>query len=203
MLVERNGKAPRVDSTTRVADSACIIGDVTIGPRCHIDHQVVIESAGPPIRIGECVIIFAGSVVRSVGGRSRPAFEAAVGDRTLIAPHCTLSGCRIGAFCYVATATVVLQGATVGDYSRLGVQSIVHAKTTLPEGTRVGMRHIAAPARGGFTSTADVEAARQAVAAAGFFETAFGVEETDSIRLHDQVMTRLLEEVQAWEDRPL
>jgi carbonic anhydrase/acetyltransferase-like protein (isoleucine patch superfamily) len=203
MLVERNGKAPRVDSTTRVADSARIVGNVTIGPRCYIDHQVVIESAGPPVHIGEGVIIFPGSVVRSVGGRSRPAFDVVVGDWTLIAPHSTVTGCHIGSYCYVATAAIVLQGASVGDYSRLGVGSIVHAKTALPEGTRVGMRHVAAPRREGFISTADIEEARQAVGAAGFFETAFGLEETDSADLHERVMRRLLDEVHAWEDRPL
>jgi hypothetical protein len=114
-----------------------------------------------------------------------------------------VSGCHIGSYCYVATAAIVLQGASVGSYSRLGVGSIVHAKTALPKGTRVGMRHVAAPGPAGFVSTADVEVARQAVGAAGFFETAFGLDETDSADMHERVMRRLLDEVHAWEDRPL
>lgn len=202
MLIARNGKAPRVSSTAKVADSACIVGDVTIGPGCFIDHQVVIESAGPPIDIAESVIIFSASVIRSVGGRSRPAYDVAIGARTLIAPHGTVTGCRIGRYCYLATAAIVLQGATVGDHSRLGVGSIVHVKTTLPERTRVGMRHVAVPAPDGFISTADVELARQAVGAAGFFEAAFGVE-AHAASLHEEIITRLLEEVHGWNDRVL
>ena len=202
MLIARNGKAPRVSPTSRVADSARIVGDVTIGPGCFIDHQVVIESAGPPIDIAESVIVFAASVIRSVGGRSRPAFDVVIGARTLIAPHCTVTGCRIGRYCYVATAAIVLQGTTVGDHSRLGVSSIVHVKTTLPEHTRVGMRHVAVPTPHGFISTADVEVARQAVGAAGFFEAAFGLE-ADAASLREEVITRLLEEVHGWDDRAL
>ena len=203
MVFRRSGKAPRIDSTARVAESAHIIGDVTIQGGCYIDHHVVIESAGPPIEIGHGVIIFAGSVVRSVGGQSRPPFAVAIGNRTLIAPHCTITGCHIGRHCYVATAAIVLQGATVGDHSRLGIASIVHAKATLPNGTRVGMRHIAVPTRDGFMSTAAIDRAREAVGAADFFESAFGLEETDPVSLHERVMTQLLNEVHAWDDRPL
>ena len=202
MLIERNGKSPHVSETARVADSARLVGDVTIGAGCYIGYQVVIESAGPPIDLGESVIVFPGSVIRSVGGRSRPPFQVSIGPRTLIAPHCTITGCTIGHHCYLATAAIVLQGAIVGPYSRLGVGSIVHAKTTLPEGSRVGMRQMAVPTRDGFMSTADVEAARQAVSTAGFFEMAFALEQ-DSEDLHEAVMTRLLEEVHGWDDRPL
>jgi hypothetical protein len=125
-----------------------------------------------------------------------------IGARTLIAPQCTLTGCRIGRYCYVATAAIMQQGATVGDHSRLGVGSIVHVKTTLPARTRVGMRHIAVATDDGFIDTADVELARQAIEVAGFFEAAFGVE-ADAEGLHEEVITRLLDEVHSWDDRVL
>jgi carbonic anhydrase/acetyltransferase-like protein (isoleucine patch superfamily) len=40
MLITRNDKAPRVDATARIADSARIVGDVNVGARCYIDHNV-------------------------------------------------------------------------------------------------------------------------------------------------------------------
>jgi carbonic anhydrase/acetyltransferase-like protein (isoleucine patch superfamily) len=203
MLTERNGKRPRVHPSAVIADSARVIGDVTIGSRCYIDHHVVVESSGPPIDIGDDVIVFAGSVIRSVGGSGRPAFPVDIGARSLIAPHCTLTGCRIGHHCYIATAAIALQGAIVGDQCRIGVAAIVHANTVLPRDTRVGMRHVAVPTQDGFISTADIEVARKAVGAAGFFETAFGLKDTDPASLHEQVMMRLLEEVHAWHDSPL
>ncbi|MFL5493511.1 MAG: gamma carbonic anhydrase family protein, partial [Gemmatimonadales bacterium] len=187
----------------RIADSARIVGDVTVGARCYIDHQVVIESSGPAIEIGPEVIVFAGSVVRSVGGHARPPFAVTIGARTLVSPHCTLTGCRIGRMCYLATAAIVLQGAVLGSGTLIGAGAMAHAGTRLPEGTRVGMRHIAVPAEDGFLSTADIERARETLGPASFFETAFGLGDTDQASRHEQLMAQLLEEVSRWHDEPL
>jgi carbonic anhydrase/acetyltransferase-like protein (isoleucine patch superfamily) len=89
MLVTRSGNTPRIAGTATVAASAIIVGDVTVRG-CYVDHGVIIESSGPPITISHDVAIFAGAVLRSVGGESRPAFPLNVGDRTLIGPQCSL-----------------------------------------------------------------------------------------------------------------
>jgi len=202
VLITRNGQAPQVDPDATVAATAQIVGDVRIGARAYVDHGVVIESSGPPIEIGGEAIVFAGAVIRSVGGSSRPSFPVSIGERTLISPQCALAGCRVGLGCYVATAAIVLQGATIGDHVRVGAGAIVHATTVVPHGARVGMRHVAVPSPEGFTSTADIESARRRVAAVDFFETAFGAAEADQDRLHEQVMRTLLDEVHGWQDEP-
>jgi len=38
MLIERNGEAPRVHSSVRIAPSATIVGNVRIGARAYVDH---------------------------------------------------------------------------------------------------------------------------------------------------------------------
>ena len=103
MQVGRNGETPEIAAEARIASSAAIVGNVRIGAGCYIDHGVVIESGGLPIVIGDETIIFAGAVLRSVGGGSRPRFEVELGKRTLVSPHCVLTGCRIGSHCYIAT----------------------------------------------------------------------------------------------------
>jgi carbonic anhydrase/acetyltransferase-like protein (isoleucine patch superfamily) len=203
MLIARNGQEPRIHSTAKVGLTAQIVGNVDIGADCYIDHNVVIESSGPPIEIEDGVIIFAGSVIRSVGGGSRPAFPFHIGQRTLVSPLCALAGCRIGRNCYVATGVVMLQGAVVGDGSRIGAGAIVHARTNVPENGRVGMRDVAAPTEDGFISTADVELAREAVARADFFETAFGAKAGDQTDPHEEVISKVLDEVHGWQDVPL
>jgi carbonic anhydrase/acetyltransferase-like protein (isoleucine patch superfamily) len=201
MIYERNDQLPEIDATASVAESASIVGNVTIGPRCYIDHGVVIASSGPSIEIDDEVIVLAGAVVRSVGGTSRPGFSTHIGAHTLIAPHCTLAGCHIGRNCYVATDVTVLQGAVVGDDSRLGVGAIIHAGTVLPGLARVGMRHIAVPNGGDVVTTADIEQARRLVDAADFFQHSFAASNEDQEALHRDVVTKLLEEVHDWEDR--
>jgi carbonic anhydrase/acetyltransferase-like protein (isoleucine patch superfamily) len=161
VLIERNGAAPRVHASARIAASASIVGSVRISARTYVDHGVVSESSGPPVEIADEVVVFAGALVRSVGGKSRPAFPVRVGARTLVSPACVLTGCEVGGNCYLATGAILLQDATVGDHVRVGAGAIVHAGTVLPERARVGMRHVAVPTLDGFLSTADVEQARK------------------------------------------
>jgi carbonic anhydrase/acetyltransferase-like protein (isoleucine patch superfamily) len=203
VLIERNGEAPRVHASARIAASATIVGNVLIGARAYVDHGAVIASGGPPVEIAREVMVFPGAIIRSVGGASRPAFGVRIGERTLVSPLCVLTGCTVGRNCYLATAAILLQGATLGDHVRVGAGAIVHATTVVPERVRLGMRHVAVPTADGFLSTADVERAREAVAAIDFFETAFGTDADDQADLHTQVMATLLDEVHAWRDEPL
>jgi carbonic anhydrase/acetyltransferase-like protein (isoleucine patch superfamily) len=200
VLITRNEETPRIHPEATVAVSASIVGNVQIGASAYVDHGVVIESAGPPVVIGEESIVFAGAVIRSVGGSSRPASPAHVGAGTLVSPSCVLTGCRIGSNCYVATGAIVLQEAVIGDHVRIGAGAIVHAATRIPDRARVGMRHVAVPTPEGFLATANVEEARRFLTAADFFETAFGAQQKDQARLHAQVMSALLEEVHGWQD---
>lgn len=203
MLIKRNGEVPRTHASAKIASSASVVGNVKIGARAFVDHGVVIESSGPLVEIAEEVIVLAGAIIRSVGGSSRPAFPVRIGERTLVSPMCVLTGCEVGANCYVATAAIVLQGASVGDNARVGAGAIVHATTVLPKGTRVGMRHVAVPTEEGFLSTADLERARELVAAMDFFEIAFGAADEGQAELHVQVMSTLLDEVHGWREEPV
>jgi carbonic anhydrase/acetyltransferase-like protein (isoleucine patch superfamily) len=203
MLVARNGEAPRVHPEAKVAMSATIVGNVRIGAGAYVDHHVLVESSGPPIDIGDQVVVFGGAILRSVGGAKRPAFPMRVGARTLVSPLCVLTGCQVGTGCYVATGAIVLQGAAVGDNVRIGAGAIVHAATVLPDRSRIGMRHIAVPTSHGFLSTADIEAAREAVAAVDFFALAFDAADEDQAGPHERVLSALLEEVRGWRDQSL
>jgi carbonic anhydrase/acetyltransferase-like protein (isoleucine patch superfamily) len=149
MLLSRNGEAPRAHRDARIAISAQIIGHVELGAGCYVDHGVVMESAGPAIVIEDETIVFAGAVIRSVGGAAQRPFPVHIGARTLVSPMCTLTGCDIGRSCYLATRCIVLQGAAVGDQVVVGVGALVHSTTRLSDRARVGMRHIAVPTANG------------------------------------------------------
>jgi len=48
-----------------------------------------------------------------------------------------LTGCRVGAGCYLATAAIALQGALIGDHARVKAGAIAHA-TLLTSSRRGG-----------------------------------------------------------------
>ena len=204
MLVSRNGIAPRIDPSARVAATASIVGDVTVGPGCYIDYGAVIASSGPPVVLGEGVSVLANAVIRSVGGHGRPAFPVTIGDESIVAPQSSLAGCEIGERCYLATAVVVLQGAKVGRGSRVAVGAVVHAGSVLEPSSRVGLHCIAVPdGEHGALITADIEVARDAIARADFFGRAFALVAPDQEQLHRDAATRLRDEADAWTDEPI
>jgi carbonic anhydrase/acetyltransferase-like protein (isoleucine patch superfamily) len=203
MLMTRNDHAPSVHPDAHVSVTAHVIGNVQIGAGCYIDAGAVIASSGPPVVVSDEVIVFAGAIIRSTGGASRPAFPVRVGPRTLVSPQCVLTGCMTGRGCYLATGATLLQGVILGDDVRVGIGAIVHATTRVADAARIGMRHIAVPAGDGFVSTADVEEARRLLGAVNFFAEVFSTSDTDQSHLHDDVMTALLDEVRGWRDEQL
>jgi carbonic anhydrase/acetyltransferase-like protein (isoleucine patch superfamily) len=44
VLIERNGQAPRVHASVRIAASATIVGNVLVGAGAHVDHAAVIAA---------------------------------------------------------------------------------------------------------------------------------------------------------------
>lgn len=203
-LFERDGRAPRIHPSATIAGTAVLVGDVTLAEGCHVGHGVVIESSGAPVVIGRESVVLANTVVRSVGGASRPAFAVTIGERTLVAPACVLTGCRIGSRCYVATAVLVFHGAEIGDDVRVGAGAIVHHHARLAAGARVGMREIAVPGPdGAAVCTGDVAAARGLLAGADFFGRVFEESAADQGELHERVMARLLQELRGHVDRPI
>jgi serine acetyltransferase len=165
-----------------------------------VDHQVVIASSGPLITLRDEVVVLAGSVIRSVGGSTRPAFEVQIGPHALVSTLCSIVGSTVGRNAYVATGVIILQGAYVGEGARIGAGAIVHTNTRLPANARVGMRHVAVADGDGFISTGDIEVARRAIGRLDFFEHAFGVDEPEQTLLHDRVIDPLLAEVHGWDD---
>ena len=183
-----------------VAATASVVGNVTIGSGCYVDYGAVVESSGPPVTLGSGVVVVANAVVRSTGGRHRPPFPVTIGDNTLVGPQSVLIGCTIGEDCYVATAVIVFQGADVGDGSRLGAGSIVHARAVLPPASRVGFRHVAAPDGAGARITSDLDEARSLVGQADFFGAVFDTHEDDAVALHRRVIGLLQREASDWDD---
>jgi carbonic anhydrase/acetyltransferase-like protein (isoleucine patch superfamily) len=204
MLFSRNGVAPRVDPTARVASTASVVGDVTVGAGCCVDYGVVIASSGPPVLLGRGVTVLANAVIRSVGGHGRPAFPVRIGDESIIAPQVALAGCEIEERCYLATAVVVLQGARVGRGSRVAVGAVVHAGAALHPTSRVGLHCVAAPdGENGAVITDDIGAARDAIGREDFFGRAFALKHSDQEQLHEDAAARLQQEAAAWTDEPI
>jgi gamma-carbonic anhydrase len=68
MLMEHEGRIPRIAESAWVAPTAVVCGDVAIGERCRVLHGAVLVDDGGPIELGEQVIVMEQAVVRAREG---------------------------------------------------------------------------------------------------------------------------------------
>ena len=202
MILERSGSLPSIAASARIAPTAQLVGNVHIGHDCVIDYGAVLASSGPPIVLARGVVVMANAVVRSVGGKHRPAFPVEIGADSLVGPLTALAGCTIGEDCYIATGAMVFQGATVGTGSRIGAGAIVHIGATLPRESRVGMRQFAVASGAGAVITSDLDEARKLLAEGDFFSRVFTASEPNLEALHRRAAATVRDEVSDWSDIP-
>ena len=119
MLIEHLGRRPAIDTTARIAPTAVICGDPTVGPDTSIGFGAVLTAESSPIVVGrqcdhgECVI------------RGTKRHPASVGDHVLVGPGA--SGCVIIHECaFLATGPRVFNGAIVGARAEVRINATVH-----------------------------------------------------------------------------
>jgi carbonic anhydrase/acetyltransferase-like protein (isoleucine patch superfamily) len=145
MLIEHLGKRPLIDpTTTRIAPTAVICGDVTVGPGTSVGFGAVLTAESGPIIVGRECVIMENAVIR--GTKRHPA---TIGDHVLIGPGAYLSGCRVGDCAFLATGSRVFNGAMIGSRAEVRINATVHLLTKLPEDATVpiGWVAIGDPAR--------------------------------------------------------
>ncbi|GGF27818.1 hypothetical protein GCM10011611_37260 [Aliidongia dinghuensis] len=137
-ILEHEGVRPRIDPTARVAPTATICGDVSIGPNTSVGFGAVVVAESGPVQIGANCVIMDTAVLRGIKGA-----PLTIGDNVLVGPRAYLTGCTIEDDVFLATGSAVFNGAHIGGKSEVRVNGIVHLRTRLPEGSMVPLNWIA------------------------------------------------------------
>jgi carbonic anhydrase/acetyltransferase-like protein (isoleucine patch superfamily) len=174
MIIEHQGKRPRIHPDAYVAPTAVISGDVEIGEECRIQHGAVITAEGAPIRIGRYCVVMENAVIRGAGGKQQ-AFPVSVGDYTLIGPHAYVVGCTIEAYCFIATGSMVFNNAHLKQGCTVTLGGIVHIGTTLEEGQAVPLQHVAIGTPATIFAPSETEPMMKKLAQQGFMNKVFGI----------------------------
>lgn len=109
-----------MNSSNFIADSADIIGDVTIGDNSSVWFQSVLRGDQQPIRIGKNSNIQDGTVIHC-----DPGHPTNIGDNVSVGHNCTLHGCTIDDDVIVGMGSIVLNGAKIGKNSIVGAGSLI------------------------------------------------------------------------------
>ena len=126
MILEHEGRSPRIHASAYVAPTATVAGDVTIGPESRVLFGAVLTSEGGPVVLGRRCVVMEQAVLR--GTKAHPL---RLGDHVLVGPHAHLSGCTVEDDVFIATGASVFNGARLGARSAVRINGVVHIKTAL------------------------------------------------------------------------
>jgi carbonic anhydrase/acetyltransferase-like protein (isoleucine patch superfamily) len=173
MLVEHQGRRPRVAPTAYVAPNAVVCGDVVVGEECRILFGAVVTAEGGRVELGEQVIVMEQAVIRG-----REGHPAVIGRHSLIGPHAHVNGAVLGEAVFLATGASVFPGARIGVGAEVRINGVVHVNTVLGDEALVPIGWVAVgdPAR--ILPPAEHEAIWQVQRELDFVGTVYGIEPT-------------------------
>ncbi len=126
MIASCFGKSPKIPKSAWIADSADVMGDVTLGEHSSIWFQAVVRGDVHWIRIGEYTNVQDGSVLHVSNGVA----PLTIGSRVTIGHKALLHGCTVGDDCLIGMGAILL------DHVEVGSGSVVAAGALLPPGRK-------------------------------------------------------------------
>ena len=129
MIKEYKGIEPKIDETAFIAESADVVGQVTIERNANIWYGSVLRGDDNYITVGENTNIQDGSVVHISEGH-----PTIIGKNVTIGHKSIIHGCEIGDNTLIGMGSIVLDGAKVGEFTLLGAGSLVPPGKEIPSG---------------------------------------------------------------------
>jgi carbonic anhydrase/acetyltransferase-like protein (isoleucine patch superfamily) len=125
-IYQLGDKKPTIPASCYIAESAVIIGDVTLGERVSVLAGAVLRGDNEPITIGEASNVQDGCVLHA-----DPGFPLILGKHVTVGHMAMLHGCVIGDNSLIGIGAVILNGA------RIGANCLIGAKALIPEGKEI------------------------------------------------------------------
>ena len=126
------GNAPSIEPSTWVAETAAVMGRVTIGANVGVFYGAVIRADLDSITIGEGSNIQDGSVLHA-----DPGFPLTIGTGVSVGHNATLHGCTVGDDVLIGMGATVLNGATIGSGSLVAANALVVEGVEIPPNSLV------------------------------------------------------------------
>jgi carbonic anhydrase/acetyltransferase-like protein (isoleucine patch superfamily) len=128
MIGSFGARAPAVDPSAFVVDSAVIIGDVVIGAEASLWFHAVVRGDVERVRIGARTNVQDNATVHVTTGR----WPTLLGEGVTVGHAAVLHGCTIGDHCLVGIGAIVLDGAVVERECLIGAGALVTPRTAIP-----------------------------------------------------------------------
>jgi carbonic anhydrase/acetyltransferase-like protein (isoleucine patch superfamily) len=131
-LYELDGLTPQLADTAWVADSAQVMGNVTLAADSSVWFGVTVRGDTETIAIGQGSNIQDGSVLHADVG-----MPLVVGENVTVGHKVMLHGCTIGDESLIGIGAIVLNGAKIGKNCLVGAGSLVTEGKAFPDGSMI------------------------------------------------------------------
>jgi len=125
-------KEPVIAESAYVADSAVLIGDVTLAEDSSVWPGCVLRGDIDSIRVGKGSNVQDGSIVHLADDLC-----ADIGEYTTVGHGAIIHACKIGNECLIGMRATVMDGAEIGDQSIVGAHSLVTKGFKAPPGSLI------------------------------------------------------------------
>ena len=138
MIIEYNGKKPKISEKAFVAPNATLIGDVEVADAASIWFGAQVRGDLGKITIGSGTSIQDNAVVHADAGK-----QTVIEEDVTVGHAAVLHSCTVKRGAVIGIKSVILDDAVVGE------QAMVAAGSVVASGTQIPPRHLAAgiPAR--------------------------------------------------------
>lgn len=130
LIKKLRGIDPVIGEGTFLAETAVVIGDVTMGKDCSIWFGTVLRGDVNTITIGDRVNIQDNAVVHTLYKRS----VTVIGNDVSIGHNATIHGATVQDRCLIGMGATILDNAVVGEGSIVAANSLVLSGAILPPG---------------------------------------------------------------------
>ncbi len=126
MIYAFENNNPRIANSAFIAETACIVGNVTIGEKSSVWFNSVIRGDRARISIGKGCSIQDNVVIHS------DERDVEIGDGVIIGHGSVMHGCTVKSNALIGINSTVLHGAEIGEFSIVGAGGLVPPGHKIP-----------------------------------------------------------------------
>ena len=133
-IITLEGKTPDIHTNCFLAESASVIGEITLSEGVSVWYGVTIRADIGPVRIGSYTNIQDGSVIHVDTPRpDQPDWgPVIIGEYVTIGHGAIIHNCTIEDACLIGMGAIVLDGAVIGKGSIVGAGALVPPNANIP-----------------------------------------------------------------------
>ena len=132
MIREVLGKKPRIHPSVRCAESAAVLGEVTLGEDVSLWYNCVLRGDSAAISVGKGSNIQDGCILHGAAG-----YPLRIGENVVVGHGAIVHGCTVEDNAFIGMGAIILDGAVIGAGSLVGAGALVPGGKAIPPGSLV------------------------------------------------------------------